>query len=99
VKRKKDLYFLLGTTLILVIFWVVFSIYQNLISSTISTPVAVDINPIQPTFNEATLDALKKRQKISPLYTSVQQPSSPEPQSSTSSGQTQKATSSAQKSP
>lgn len=72
MKQKKDLYFLLIATLILVVLWVVFSIYQNLISSTISAPVATDINPIAPTFNEKVLTTLKNRQQISPVFSAPQ---------------------------
>lgn len=72
MKQKRDLYFLLIATLILVALWVMFSIYQNLISSTISSPVATDINPIAPTFNESVLTTLKNRQQISPVFTPPQ---------------------------
>jgi hypothetical protein len=99
MKDRKDLVFLLGLSLILVIFWVMFSIYHNLNASTIDQPVTIDVNPIKANFNEEVVSTLKKRQKISPLYTVENQTASPSPASSASaSPSTQTSSQSAQNS-
>jgi hypothetical protein len=80
--KHKDIYFLLFTTLILAVLWVVFSIYHNLVSSTISEPLSVDITAIQPNFDKQTIAKLKQRQKVSPLFNApTQGVPSPEPES------------------
>jgi hypothetical protein len=83
MRQKRDFYFLLGASLILVILWVIFSIYHNLNASTISRPVEADINPIEATFKEDVITNLKNRQKITPLFT-VESSPSPSPSISAS---------------
>lgn len=80
MKQRRDIIFILGASLALVLLWVVFSIYHNLNASTISEPVSVDINPIQPNFQENVITSLKKRQKVEPLLSTQ----SPSPSPSTS---------------
>jgi hypothetical protein len=100
VKEKRDIIFILGASLVLVVLWVVFSIYHNLNASTISEPVAIDINPIKPTFQENVVTTLKNRQKITPLLNDAPSPSpSPTPVATQSSQvQLETSTSSAQES-
>lgn len=92
MKEKRDIIFILGASLMLVVLWVTFSVYHNLNASTISEPVAMDINPINPNFKENVITTLKKRQTISPLLEIPTQSPSPSP-IATQSSQTQLETS------
>ncbi len=67
--KQKDILFLLISTFIIVILWVIFSVYHNYILSTISEPIQMQIVPISPNFDTKAIDKLKKREKISPSYT------------------------------
>lgn len=96
--KRKDIMFLLITTAIFVFIWIVFSIYHNLLTSTIPEILSIQITPISPTFDTKTLDKLKKREKFQPLFESAiipsltpsithsQNPSVPSNQTATPSG-------------
>lgn len=53
---------------IFVLAWIISSIYHSGSKSTISETTNRDIAPIEPVFDTKTLDELKKRQKINPIY-------------------------------
>ncbi len=66
--KQKDIILILALTSIIVLAWIGFSIYHNLATSTISEVQSVNIKPINPTFDTKTIDALKKRDKVFPIY-------------------------------
>ncbi len=66
--KQRDLLFLVISTFILIVAWIGFSIYHNLVSSTITGPVEEKILPINPTFDTKTIDTLKKRKNIEPIF-------------------------------
>lgn len=66
--RRKDVLIILIPTFIFVIVWVVSSIYHNAKTSTISESVNADIAQISPNFDTKTIDELKKRQAVTPIY-------------------------------
>ncbi len=66
--KRRDTMMLLITGFILVCSWVVFSIYHHAVTSKISPTVATQISDIPPTFDTKTIEALKQRQKVEPLY-------------------------------
>jgi len=66
--KQRDILFLVVSTFVLILAWIGFSIYHNLVSSTITGPVEEKIIPINPTFDTRTIDALKERKKIEPLF-------------------------------
>lgn len=65
--KRKDILLLLVPSVVLVIFWVVFSIYHNSVTSTIPPKVNVQMKPIDPEFDMETFSELKKRVNIKPL--------------------------------
>jgi hypothetical protein len=66
--KRKDVLMIIVPTLIFVIFWILFSIYHNFVSSTIPETLNIQINPINPSFDDNTVNAIKKRTQINPLY-------------------------------
>ncbi len=66
--KRKDVIFILWLTFITVAAWVGFNIYHIAVTSTIDEELQVQITPIDPNFDIDTIDALKSREKIDPLY-------------------------------
>ncbi|MCL4418928.1 hypothetical protein M1146_02370 [Patescibacteria group bacterium] len=66
--KQKDILFLLASTVIIVLLWIIFSVYHNLAVNTISTSTTMQIIPINPDFDTKTIENLKKREKILPIY-------------------------------
>ncbi|MFH1832751.1 MAG: hypothetical protein ABH816_01100 [Candidatus Levyibacteriota bacterium] len=66
MKQKEILWFLIST-FILVVLWIVLSIYHNSVTSTISKPLAIQIMPIKPNFDKETINRLKERKVINPV--------------------------------
>ena len=66
--KQKNLLLILASLFILTILWVMFTIYHNFTTSTIEDPLSIQIIPINGTFDLKTLNALKKRQTIEPVY-------------------------------
>jgi len=66
--KRGDFLFLLISSVILVISWIVFTIIHQSVTSTISETVASDILPIPGTFDIQTINTLKNRPQISPVY-------------------------------
>ena len=66
--KKKDLLIILIPTLIFVIAWIGFSIYDSAVTSTISAQEVSQIIPIAPTFNTSVISELKKRERVEPIY-------------------------------
>lgn len=66
--KYKDIITLLVSALFLVIAWIVFNIYHNLVISTTPEELKKEIVPISPTFDQSTIDKLNSRARISPIY-------------------------------
>ena len=66
--KQRDILFLVISTFVLIAVWIGFSIYHNLVSSTIAMPVKEKIVPIDPTFDTKTIDMLKERKNIEPIF-------------------------------
>ncbi len=65
--KHKDIILLLASALLLVIAWVVFNIYHNSVTST--TPEALEKEtPMNPNFDEKTINKLKERGRVLPVY-------------------------------
>src|SRR5258708_7201881 len=62
--KRKNILIWLWSLVILVIFWIGFSIYHNYVTSTISQDIQQDIIQIQPTFNTNALEKLKDRHPV-----------------------------------
>lgn len=66
--KYKGIITLLVSALFLIIAWIIFSIYHNSVESTTSEDLKKEIVPITPSFDRSTIDKLKSRAKISPIY-------------------------------
>jgi hypothetical protein len=66
--KQRDIITLLIPSFILIVVWIIFSIYHNSVTSTIPTAVNIQISPINPIFNMDTISKLKQRQKVTPIY-------------------------------
>lgn len=66
--KHKDILLIVIPSFLLIVVWIVFTIVHNSISSTIPQALGIQIKPITPSFDTATLESLKKRSKVQPLY-------------------------------
>lgn len=66
--KQRDILLVLIPTFLLVILWVIFNIYHNSIERTVSKTVTAEVVPINPDFDFQTIENLKKREIIQPLY-------------------------------
>lgn len=71
--KQKDLLILLISAFLLVIAWIIFSVYHNSITSTIPQNLNIQIVPINPDFDSKTIEKLKERKNIMPVYTAENQ--------------------------
>lgn len=95
--RKKNLVTLLASIFIFVFIWIGLNIYHNSVSSTITGSVNAQLSPISPSFDTKTIDKLKKRQNVTPIFESSifanPSPPSPDISQTISSGSAEQATS------
>ena len=68
--KKNDILLILIPLFLFVIMWIGFSIYHNVVTSTISQPLSIQITPITPDFDINTITGLKTRETIIPIYES-----------------------------
>lgn len=61
----KNFIYLSILTAFVVLCWIIFSIFHNSTTSTISQDTSITINPIKPLFDLKTLDQLKQRKNLS----------------------------------
>lgn len=66
--KKNDVLILLIPSMLIVIMWVVFSIYHNYVTSTIPENLNTQILSISPDFDLKTIENLKKRTAVIPIY-------------------------------
>lgn len=78
--KRKDSLFLVISCFLLVFAWIIFSIYRQSVTSTISKTLSIQILPITPEFDGQVIDRIKKRKAVPPLYDLRQTQASPTPQ-------------------
>jgi hypothetical protein len=66
--KQKDILIILIPLFLLTVLWVIFNIYHSYVTSTIKDPLTIQIVPIESKFDTATINSLKNRQKVDPLY-------------------------------
>lgn len=76
-KKQKDLLYIAASSFIVTVAWVGFSIYHNMVTSTISENLQLQIQPIDPNFDKETLQKLKNRQAIQPAFETKTAPTEP----------------------
>lgn len=64
--KQKDLLFILISSTLVVILWIIFGIVHSSITSTITQSTASDIKPIGNSFDLKAIDSLKGRYNINP---------------------------------
>ncbi|HZQ30044.1 MAG TPA: hypothetical protein VFA93_03125 [Patescibacteria group bacterium] len=73
--KQKDILFLVIPFFVLVLVYIIFSVYHDSVTSTISENLDIQIIPIPPDFNQKIISDIKKRDQITPLYQISPQPS------------------------
>lgn len=82
--KQKELLFILISSALLVLAWIVFSIYHSTTTSTIPETTSIQIVPITPSFNTKMINLLRQRQKSSPVFELAKPtPTAPTPTPST----------------
>ncbi len=76
--KQRDIITLLIPSFLLILAWIIFSIYHSSVASTITPVVDIQISPISPTFDLNAVSKLKQRQKVTPIY-ETQAPPTPTP--------------------
>jgi hypothetical protein len=76
--KQRDIILILVPAFIFIVAWVIFNIYHNSVASTIPQTVSIQITPITPSFDTNTINSLKQRQSVNPIY-EVQTSPSPGP--------------------
>jgi hypothetical protein len=66
--KQKDILIIIILLFIFTLAWIGESIYRSTSSSTISDTVSQDIKTISPNFDTKTINKLKSRKKITPLF-------------------------------
>lgn len=66
--KRNDIIFLLVSTVILTIAWILFNVIHASTTSTIGNDLNQQIESIAPAFDANTINALNSKQKIVPLY-------------------------------
>lgn len=66
--KQRDVLFLSISVFALIVFWIGFNISHNFAVSKISAPIKENIMPISPDFDTKTIEAIRNRQNVEPLY-------------------------------
>lgn len=66
--KRKDVQIILWLTFITVAAWIGFHIYHVSVTSTISEEIEKQIAPIDPNFDINTINKLKEREQVEPMY-------------------------------
>lgn len=66
--KRQELIFLFASIFLVTVAWLIFTIIHNIRTSTITDVLSIQIKPITASFDEETINTLKKRQKIDPNY-------------------------------
>lgn len=83
--REKDIILLVVPLFFLALLWIGYSVYINSVSSTIPENINVQIAPIDGNFDEKTINELKGRQNLLPVFDSAT--GSPEAEVATEEGE------------
>src|SRR6266404_3425866 len=68
--KQKDILFILISSFIVVVAWIGFNLYHIWATSTVSQNVQLELIPIDPDFDPQTIQQLKLRGNINPLFES-----------------------------
>ncbi len=65
--KQRHLALILVPAFILTILWVIFNVYHNYVSSTITDPLTYQIIPIEGKFDGKTIEEVRQRKRVNPL--------------------------------
>ena len=82
-RAQKDILYISISSFILVVIWIGFNIYHIQTTTKISQEIQLQLDPIEPTFDYETLNKIKARSKVLPLY-ELQTSVTPSPEASES---------------
>lgn len=63
-----DVLFLTISMFVMVVLWIVFNLYHKWVTTTISPDLQMQIIPIAPKFDVDTINKLKTREQIEPIF-------------------------------
>ncbi|MEK7185980.1 MAG: hypothetical protein AAB675_01285 [Patescibacteria group bacterium] len=66
--KQREILLLSISVFLIIIMWIAFSIYHNLVISKIPQTTAEKIIPISPKFDTAAIDRIKNRQDVKPIF-------------------------------
>jgi hypothetical protein len=66
--KRNDVLMILIPSFIFALAWIGFSLIHNITASTISETLDTQIAPISPNFDTNTVDSLKLRKNVAPIY-------------------------------
>lgn len=66
--KQKDVLFVLISSFVVVVAWIGFNLYHIWATSTINKNIQAQLEPIDPTFDKNTIQSLKTREQVNPLY-------------------------------
>lgn len=66
--RQKDLLFLILSSTFLALVWIIFTIIHTSLTSTISNTLTQQIQPINGTFDDKTLQVMQRRLQVTPQF-------------------------------
>lgn len=66
--KNTYLIFLVTSLFVIVVAWIAFSIYHNFTTSRVSDSLTTQIQTINPTFDTNTINNLKQRVKVVPIF-------------------------------
>lgn len=66
--QQKNLVYILIPSTIMIVVWIIFSVYNKAVMSTVSKSQIVAIQPISPVFPTGVLTQLQTRKSLDPLY-------------------------------
>ena len=85
-RAQKDILYVSISSFVLVVLWIGFNVYHAYVTSTIAPDLQLIIQPINPKSNLETIQELKKRTKIEPIFRLNSASSEAETINSTNSG-------------
>lgn len=68
--KKREMVLILSSIFIIAVVWIIFNVYHNSVTSTISEALGIRILPINPNFDTQTIEKLKKRKQVPPVVES-----------------------------
>ena len=67
-RAQKDILYISISIFVVAVAWIASNIYHSYTTSQISQEIQLQLDPIDPTFDQATIDKLKTRKKVVPVY-------------------------------